>query len=147
MITPTALQRQARRTILIRAKNAAGLIALVPKANIDPDGVKPWPIIMVDAPRASGTRMACASGADVSLDVHAFAGPVKTDDTVTMTGYDHISAIGEQIETVLAPNNITLEDGSTCKLSFSDVRILKDADPDHWHWFGQLNCRVLKAMA
>lgn len=142
MITPTALQRQARRTILIRAKNAAGLIALVPKANIDPDGAKPWPIIMVEAPRASGTRMACANGADISFDVHAFAGP-KPD----FTGYDHISAIGEQIETVLAPNNITLEDGSICKLSFSDVRILKDNDPDHWHWFGQLNCRVLKAVA
>lgn len=142
MITPTALQRQARRTILIRAKNAAGLIALVPKANIDPDGVKPWPIIMVEAPRATGTRMACANGADISFDVHAFAGP-----NANLTGYDHISAIGEQIETVLAPNNITLEDGSTCKLSFSDVRILKDNDPDHWHWFGQLNCRVLKAVA
>lgn len=142
MITPTALQRQARRTILIRAKNAAGLLALVPKANIDPDGVKPWPIIMVEAPRATGTRMACANGADISFDVHAFAGPKSN-----LTGYDHISAIGEQIETVLAPNNITLEDGSTCKLSFSDVRILKDNDPDHWHWFGQLNCRVLKAVA
>lgn len=147
MITPTALQRQARRTILIRAKNAAELIALVPKDNIDPAGAKEWPIMMVEAPRATGTRMACANGADVSFDVHAFAGPKKSGDVVTMTGYDHISAIGEQIETVLAPNNIVLEDGSHCKLSFSDVRILKDNDPDHWHWFGQLNCRVLKAVA
>lgn len=143
MITPTALQRAARREILTRAKNAAALLALVPKANIDPVGVKPWPIIMVEAPTMLPRRMACANGADVSFDVHAFAGPVGS----TMTGYDHICAIGEQIDTVLAPNNITLEDGSHCKLSFSDVRILKDVDPDHWHWFGQLNCRVLKAVA
>lgn len=143
MITPTALQRAARREILTRAKNAAALLALVPKANIDPVGVKPWPIIMVEAPTMIPTRMACAKGADVSFDVHAFAGPIPS----TMTGYDHICAIGEQIDTVLAPNNITLEDGSHCKLSFSDVRILKDVDPDHWHWFGQLNCRVLKAVA
>lgn len=142
MITPTALQRQARRTILIRLKNAAPLIALVPKVNIDPDGVKPWPIIMVEAPTMIPRRMSCANGADVSFDVHAFAGP-----KANLTGYDHISAIGEQIDTVLAPNNIVLEDGSTCKLSFSDVRILKDNDPDHWHWFGQLNCKVLKAVA
>lgn len=147
MITPTALQRQARRTILIRAKNAAGLIALVPKANIDPDGVKPWPIIMVEAPVMAETFGACANGADVSFDVHAFAGPKLSGSSVTMTGYDHICAIGEQIDTVLARNNITLEDGSHCKFTWSDRRILKDNDPDHWHWFGQLNCRVLKAVA
>lgn len=147
MITPTALQRAARREILSRAKNAAALLALVPKANIDPVGVKPWPIIMVEAPQMIPTRMACANGADVSFDVHAFAGPKMSGSAVVQTGYDHICAIGEQIDTVLAPNNIVLEDGSHCKLSFSDVRILKDVDPDHWHWFGQLNCRVLKEVA
>lgn len=142
MVTSTALQHQARRTLLIRARNAPALNALVPKPNIDPDGVQPWPIIMVEAPRALPRRMTCAIGADVAFDVHAFAGP-KPD----LTGYDHISAIGEQIENVFAPNNLVLEDGSHCKLSFSDIRILKDGDPDHWHWFGQLNCRVLKAVA
>lgn len=141
MITSTALQRLARRALLIRARNHAGLLALVPKANIDPAGVQPWPIVMIEAPTALPRRMSCAKGARVSFDVHAFADPIPT-----MTGYDHISAIGEQIETVFAPNNLVLEDGSTCKLSFSDVRILKDADPDHWHWFGQLNCEVLKAV-
>lgn len=143
MITPTALQRQARRTLLIRAKAHAGLLALVPKASIDPKADPPtWPIVLIEAPRASGTRMGCAKGADCSFDVHAFAGPSST-----MTGYDRISAIGEQIETVFAPNNLTLEDGSRCKLWFTDARILKDADPDHFHWFGQLNCQVLKALA
>lgn len=141
MITPTALQRQARRTLLIRARAHAGLLALVPEASIDPVGVKPWPIVMIEVPTALPRRMASAKGARVSFDVHAFAGS-KPD----LTGYDHISAIGEQIETVFAPNNLVLEDGSTCKLSFSDVRILKDADPDHWHWFGQLNCEVMKAV-
>lgn len=143
MITPTALQRQARRAVLIRLKGAAGLIALVPKESVAPDDVKPWPIIMVESPTMIPRRMACAKGADVSFDVHAFAGPKGS----AVTGYDHISAIGEQIDTVLAPNNLTLEDGSRCKLAFSDVRILKDTDPDHWHWFGQLNCKVLKAVA
>lgn len=142
MITPTALQRQARRTLLIRAKNHAGLLALVPKDNIAPDGRPEWPIVLIEAPRALPRRMSCAKGADVSFDVHAFARL-----TGTMTGYDHISAIGEQVETAFAPNVLTLEDGSQCRLSFSDVRILKDQDPDDWHWFGQLNCRVLKAVA
>lgn len=147
MITPTALQRAARREILTRMKNAAALIALVPKASIDPTGVKPWPIIMVEAPTMTERYMSCANGADVAFDVHAFAGPKMSGSSVVQTGYDHISAIGEQIDTVLARNNFVLEDGSHCKLSWSDRRILKDNDPDHWHWFGQLNCQVLKAVA
>lgn len=147
MITPTGLERSLRRTLLIRAKNFAPLIALVPKANIDPDTAMPWPIIMLESPTMTGTRASCTRGADISLDVHAFAGPVKNGSgAVTMTGRNHISAIGTQIETVFAPNNLTLEDGSKCKLSFSDVRILKDGDPDHFHWFGQLNCSVMKAL-
>lgn len=87
-------------------------------------------------------RMACARGSDIAMDVHAFAGP-----TGAMTGRRHISAIGNAIQTTFAPNVLTLEDGSQCRLAFSDVRILKDNDPDHWHWFGQLNCQVLKAVA
>ena len=143
MITPTALQRYARRALLIRAKNTPALNALVPKAGIDPTGAPTWPIIMIEAPTMIPRRMSCAKGVDVSFDVHAFAGPKPS----VMTGYDHICAIGEQIDTAFAPNNLTLEDGSRCRLSFSDVRILKDTDPDHWHWFGQLNCKVLKAVA
>lgn len=143
MITPTDLQRYARRSILIRAKNDGALTALVPKASIDPDGTPTWPIILVEAPAMLPRRMSGAKGADVSFDVHAFAGPKGS----TLTGYDHISQIGTAIETVLAPNRLELENGASCKLWFTDARILKDNDPDHWHWFGQLNCSVLKALA
>lgn len=143
MITPTDLQRDARRALLIRAKNDAALTALVPKASIDPDGTPSWPIVLVEAPTMLPRRMGGAKGADVSFDVHAFAGPKGS----TLTGYDHISQIGAAIETALAANRIELENGAACKMSFSDVRILKDNDPDHWHWFGQINCLVLKALA
>jgi len=147
MITLTGLLHQARRTLLIRARSHSGLLALVPAENIDPVGVKPYPVITITDPQALPRRSACVLGADGSFDVHAFAGPKKTGSTVTMTGYDHISAIGVQIETVFAPNIVTLEDGSKCKLFFSDVRTLKDAAPDDWHWFGQLNCAVMKEIA
>lgn len=147
MITPTALQRYARRAALVRLKTSAALLALVPKASIDPAGTPTWPFILIEAPAMLPRRVACAHGADIAFDVHAFAGPKKSGSTVTQTGYDHASAIGAAIEAVLAPNHITLEDGSTCALSFSDARMLKDGDPDHWHWFAQLNCRVLKAVS
>lgn len=146
MITATALQFEARRAVLTRLKNAAPLIALVPKASIDPQAVTAWPIIMVEAPSMGSLQMAGARGADVSFDVHAFAGPKKSGSTVVQTGYDHICAIGVEIENAVGDNNITLADGSSCKLSFSDRRILKDVDPDHWHWFAQLNCMVLKSV-
>jgi hypothetical protein len=143
MITPTALQRLARRAVLMQLKGHAPLIALVPKDSINPIGTPEWPIVLVEAPRGTPRRMSCANGVDASFDVHAFASNIGS----SKTGYDHASEIGAAIETALAPNNITLEDGSHCKLSFSDMRMLKDADPDHWHWFAQLNCRVLKAVA
>lgn len=142
MITPTALQRMTRRTLLIRAESDPALLALVPKSGIAPTTKQPWPIIMIEPLSARRRRMSCALGADIAFDVHAFAA-AKTG----MSGYDHISAIGEQIETVFAPNVLTLEDGAQCRLSFSDVRILREPGPDDWHWFGQLNCQVLKAVA
>lgn len=144
MITDTELERLTRRALLIRARNDAALTALVDPDHIDPDGVKDWPIILIEAPRMLPRRMACARGSDIAMDVHAFAGPTSDG---TMTGRRHISAIGNQIQTTFAPNVLTLEDGAQCRLAFSDVRILKDADPDHFHWFGQLNCQVLKAVA
>lgn len=142
MSTPTGLQRLARRAVLIRLKNDAGLLALVAKDSIDPRGTPSWPIVLVEAPSGTPLRMSCAQGAAISFDVHAFAGPLST-----LTGYDHASAIGAAVEAALKPNHITLENGAQCRVSFSDMRLLKDADPDHWHWFAQLNCRVLEAVA
>lgn len=143
MTAPTALQRWARRAVLIRLKNNVGLLALLPKASVDPEGAPVWPFIQIDDPVMLPRHMSCARGADVSFDVHAFAGPKKVDGVTVQTGYDHACAIGAAIEESLAPNNIVLEDGSSCRLSLSDRRMLKDGDPDHWHWFAQLNCRVL----
>lgn len=142
MSTPTDMQRLARRSVLIRLKNNAPLLALVPKASVDPSGTPAWPHVLVEAPSGTPIRMSCAKGANISFDVHAFAGP-----TPALTGYDHASAIGGAIEAALAPNHLTLENGADCRVSFSDMRLLKDGDPDHWHWFAQLNCRVLEAVA
>ena len=138
----TGLNLQVMRTLLILARADAGLLALVPSDHIDPDGVKVYPIITFTDPRALPVNRTCVRGSDGSIDVHAFAGP-----TPTLTGRDHIHAIGARIETVFAPNRIQTEDGSHVRLFFSDVRIFKDEAPDDWHWFGQLNIAVIKAFA
>lgn len=145
MATPTSLQREAKRALLIRAKADAGLTALVPASSIAPDGTPSWPFILIESPRTLRLRASCVRGAQVSFDVHAFAGPRESGGAVIETGYDHASSIGSQIETVFADNRVTLENGAVCKIELSDTQLLKDDEPDHWHWVAQLNCRVLAA--
>ena len=119
----------------------------MPAASIDPDGETAWPIMLIESPRTLRLRQSCVRGALASFDIHAFAGPRESGGAVVETGYDHASAIGSAIETVFADNRITLEGGAVCKIEFSDMQLLKDESPDHFHWFGQLNCRVLAEAA
>lgn len=143
MAQPTDLQRLARRALLIRAKADPALVALVPAASIAPDGEPTWPIILIETPTARSLIAACLRGAEVSFDVHAFARARVSDSQEVETGYDHTSRIGGQIERTLADNRLLLENGATCRIRFSDRQMLRDGRPDDWHWFGQLNCRVL----
>lgn len=143
MATPTALQRLVRRALLTRAKGDGVPTALVPAASIAPDGEPVWPFMLIETPRTLRLRAACVRGARVTFDVHAFAGPRYSAGALVETGYDHASRIGAQIETTFADNKLTLENGATCHIEFSDTNMLKDDEPDAWHWFGQINCRVL----
>lgn len=114
----------------------------MPASHIDPDGEPVWPFMLIESPRALPLKAACVRGATVSFDVHAFA-----QGSASQTGYDAACAIGAQIETTFADNSITLEDGSPCQIVFSDMQMLKDGAPDDWHWFAQINCRVLAPVA
>lgn len=143
MAEPTDLQRLARRALLIRAKADPALVALVPVANIDPDGERTWPIMLIETPTTRSLVAACVRGAEVSFDVHAFARARKSGAQEVETGHDHISRIGGQIERTFADNRLLLENGATCRTRFSDRQLLRDGKPNDWHWFGQLNCRVL----
>lgn len=145
MAQPTSLQRLARRALLTRAKATPALTALVPAASIDPDGEPTWPFALIEAPRMQPLRATGLRGAVVSFDGHAFAGPREVGGAVVETGYDHASRIGSAFEAAFTDNRIALEDGKVCRIDFSDGQMLKDEKPDHWHWFTQINCRVLAA--
>jgi hypothetical protein len=97
--------------------------------------------MLVEAPVMRRLNAACVKGAETSFDVHYFA-----RGSASQTGYDAASAGGAAIETVFA-GKLTLENNASCSLRFSDRRLLRDEQPDAWHWFGQLNCRVLAAPA
>lgn len=145
MATPTSLQRLARRALLTRMKANATLTALVPTSRIAPTGEPVWPFVLVESPRTLRLLASCVRGARVSFDIHAFAGPRLSAGAVVETGYDHASRIGSAIETALADTVLTLEGGATCHIAFSDGQMLRDGEPDAWHWFSQINCRVLAA--
>lgn len=143
MATPTSLQRLTRRALLARAKADVDLTALVPVASIAPSGEPAWPFVTIETPRTSRIRATCVRGATVRFDVHAFAGPREDAGAVVETGYDHASRIGSAIEAALGDARVTLEGGAVARLEFSDGQMLRDGAPDDWHWFAQINCRVL----
>lgn len=145
MATPTKLQRLVRRELVSMAKNDADLLALVPAAHIDPKGEPKWPFVLFETPRTNRFNQSCVRGAIVRFDVHAFVGPRIVNKQELETGYDHASRVGEAIETVFADNRITLENGAVCQIRFSDMQMLKDRSPDDWHWFCQMNARVLSS--
>lgn len=87
--------------------------------------------------------MSCSKGSTGSLDLHIFATATKVGETVVVTGRDNIARIAKELERVLAENWLTLADGSRCKIWFSDRQLIRDGKVHDWHWFAQLNCRVL----
>lgn len=138
------LQRLVRRALLTRMKSVADLTALVPPTRINPTVGEPaWPFVMLSSPVTQRLRAACVAGGLVTFDVHAFARARESGGQIVETGEDHAGRIGAAIETALADNWLLLDDGSRARVSLSDIRLLKDADPDAWHWFAQVNCRVL----
>lgn len=146
MATPATLQRLTRRALITRAKADTGLTAIVPAASIEPMGEPVWPHVIFRSPRTLRLRQSCVQGARVSFDVHVFARERRNvADQVIETGYDHCSRAAAALESALADNRLTLENGAFCKIEFSDSQMLQDEAPDSWHWFAQLNAKVLSA--
>lgn len=143
MAAPAKLQREARRALLELAKADPALTELVPAGSIAPDGTPSWPFILIESPRTLRIRAACVRGATASFDIHVFAGPRLDASAEVETGYDHASRVAAAVETLFCEGRLTLETGASCRVTFSDTQMLRDAEPDAWHWFAQVNCRVL----
>jgi hypothetical protein len=137
------LQRLVRRALLTRAKNDAALTALIPAASINPTGTPDWPFIVLRSPVTQRLKAACLNGGQGSWDVHAFAGPRLSGGAVVETAEDHAGVIGAAIEAAFADNWLSLEGGGKVRIRLNDIRLLQDGDPDHYHWFAQVNWRAL----
>ena len=145
------IQRLVRRAVLAKLKADAGLTALVPAASmfgqsIPADvGDPTWPFIKLGASATQRLRASCVNGGTVALDIHAFARDREVAGATVETAEDHASRIGAAIETALADTNLTLEGGGNAHIELSDIRLLQDSEPDAFHWFAQINARVLAA--
>lgn len=144
----TGLQRLVRRAVLARLKADTALTVLVPAASIYPQAVPnepAWPFIKLGPTGTLRLRAACVNGGLVSVDVHAFARPRLSGGQIVETAEDHASRIGASIEAALSDRHLTLEGGADAHIALGDIRLLQDAEPDAFHWFAQLNARVLAA--
>ena len=143
MATQSSLQRLARRAILTAAKADTGVTDLIPAGAIAPLGEPVWPFADLRAPVTRKLRMACVRGAEVAFTLSAFARQRMQEGVVVETAYDHASRIGSALEKALDERKLTLENGAICSVSLSDTNLLRDEDPNAYHWFSQVNCRVL----
>jgi hypothetical protein len=139
------IQRTVRRALLTLLKGNSALLVLVPKAQINPADEPAWPFVKLSSPVTQRLRAACVVGGTVSWDIHAFARARESGGAVAETAEDHASRIGAAIETALADNRIALEGGGVARITLSDIRLLEDGGPDAFHWFAQVNARVLAA--
>jgi hypothetical protein len=98
---------------------------------------------LLDAPVTRRLRGAELNGGEGSFDIHSFARDRLSGGAVVETGEDHAGRIGAAIETALADNRLALENGASMRIEVNDMRLLRDDDPGAWHWFAQVNYRVL----
>lgn len=132
------LQRLVRRALLTKLKSDAQLIALVPKSSINPVGEPVWPFIVLRAPVTQRLVAAGLKGGEGSWDIHAFAGAMASQ-----TAEDHAGLIGAEIERSLSDNHLALEGGGDVRIKLGDIRLLPDGDEQRYHWFAQINWRVM----
>lgn len=141
----TGLQRLVRRAVLARLKADAGLTALVPAASINPVGVPVWPFVKLMNPITQRLRAAGVNGGLVTFDIHAFARARLSGGAEVETAEDHAGRIGAAIEAALADARFTFDTDKIVHIEISDMRLLEDEEPDAFHYFAQVNCRVLAA--
>lgn len=138
-----AIQRLARRAVLTRLKADTALVAAVPKASINPIGEPAWPFIILRSPRTTRLRATGVNAGIVAFDIHAFARPrFNVSGGVVERAEDHAGRIGGLIEMALADARFSFE-GVALRVALSDMRLIEDAEPNAWHYFAQVNVRVL----
>jgi GNAT superfamily N-acetyltransferase len=121
------------------------LTALVSAVSILPQGATEepaWPFVRLGATVTQPVKASGTAGANVSIDIHAFARPLSVASQVVDTAEDHAAAIGAAVEAALANNRLALETGAIAHIALSDIQLMPDEEPESFHWFAQVNVRI-----
>lgn len=144
-----ALEQLVRQAVLVRLKNSSGLLGLVAADSIDPDPEREpkWPFVTTDNYTAQPFQATCVRGGTVTGDLHGFAGHRRDgdslDDPVVEYARDHAGRIGAALQRALHCVRLDLEGGGNARIRLSDIRLIPDGSPQQFHWFAQVNARVL----
>jgi hypothetical protein len=139
------LESLVRVAVLATLKNDAGLLALVAASSIDPDPEREptWPFVTTENYRNQPFEQTCVRGGLVTGDLHGFAGPRKNGNQVVEYARDHAGRIGGALQRALHRNRLDIEGGGKARIRLSDIRLMADGSPQAFHWFAQINAKVL----
>lgn len=141
----TGLQRPLRRALVATLRRSDALTAVVTATNIQPKpGAEPvWPFVKLRAPATSRLRATCVNGGLISFGLHAFAQDRLSGEQVVEYAEDHCGRIGGLLEAALSDRWLDLEGGYRARIEITDSQLLEDKTPGAFHWFAQVNGRVL----
>lgn len=146
------LLRETERAGAISLKGDAPLLAIVPKASIDPQpgtagvdstGAAVWPFIILAGTQALPQGRGCTARSEVSFQLHSFAKARKNEaGAVVETARDHCGRI--QSAAVEAIHNHAFDvDGRRFKFAVRSSRLMPDAaEADAWHGVASVIARV-----
>lgn len=137
-----------RRACLAELKGDAGLLALVPAAQMYPQTTAPapeWPFTRMGAPSGLPIRAGCVDGNEGSFAVHGFAKP-RYDGSGGMveTAEDHAARIGGAIASALDRKRLTLDGNQSARVTWTGSQLLQDPEEaDAYHTVQNFRVRVL----
>lgn len=128
------LVRATERAAVISLKSDTALLAIVPKAQIEPTAEAPdWPFIRLDGTQAIPQGRGCTARSEVTFMLHSFAKPRYDADVMVETAHDHAGRIGSAVVEAIN-NRAFIVDGRRYHFTVRSSRLMRDgADPTAYH--------------
>ncbi|MBM3928764.1 MAG: DUF3168 domain-containing protein [Sphingomonadales bacterium] len=144
------LHTVARRALLTRLKNNAGMNAVVSRNSMfgqSPSANPAWPFTRLGPPQVLPLRGTRLDGAAVNVGFHAFAKPRYQGSTMVETAEDYAGRIGAAFEEAVDRSGETVTvDTKTARVTYQLADILLQRDPaeaDAYHYSATVRIRII----
>jgi len=132
---PSDLIRETERAAVISLKADAALLAILPKAQIEPTAeAPPWPFIRLDGTQALPQGRGCTARSEVTFQLHSFAKP-RYDGAGAMieTARDHAGRLNSAVVEAIHNHAFVVAD-RRYRFMVRSSRLMRDgAEADAWH--------------